>query len=115
MKGIFKNINPNINIITDSTPAIDWLKQNHFKTRPKFIGLRPEKLKEEIQDRSINIFKIKGENNIADPLTKETTWGNFFRLINVLKNDVKLGMCFLWLNKESSMALSKIGFTHESL
>ena len=89
IKGIFKNSNPRINIITDSKPAIDWLKQDYFKTRTKFIGLRLEKLKEEINEKSINIFKIKGEHNLADPLTKETTWINFSNLIDILKNNIK--------------------------
>ncbi|KAK5961505.1 uncharacterized protein PWA37_001366 [Arxiozyma heterogenica] len=86
IKGIFKNTNPSINTITDFKPAVDWLKQDYFKTPTKFIGIKSEKLEDEIQDKSIIIFKRKGGNSLANPLIKETMWANFSELINILKN-----------------------------
>lgn len=39
IKEIFKYVNPHINIITNSNPAVNLLKQEDFKSRPKAIGL----------------------------------------------------------------------------
>lgn len=85
INGIFKNTNLSINTITDFKPAVDWLRQDYFKTQTKFIGIRLEK---EIQDKSIITFKRKGGNGLADPLIKETMWVNFSELINILKNQI---------------------------
>lgn len=75
-------------LITDSKPAIDWLKQDYLKPRTKFIGIRLERIKERCLDKDITIKKIKGQSNIADPLTKSVTEKQFRVLQQVLENEI---------------------------
>ena len=78
----------NITLITDSKPALDWLKQDYFKARTKFLGLRIERLKERIKDKDVKLRKINGKENPADPLTKSTSVKDFKKLKMVLQHEL---------------------------
>lgn len=80
--------NVKIDIITDSKPALDWLKQEYVKARTKFLGLRIERLKERIKDKQLNVRKIKGPDNVADPLTKPTSITSFSVLAKILQHEI---------------------------
>ena len=77
-----------INLITDSKPALDWLKQDYFKARTKFLGLRIERLKERLNDKQLIVRKIKGLDNTADPLTKPVAKKDFEKLVQVLQHQL---------------------------
>ncbi|KAK5961308.1 uncharacterized protein PWA37_001160 [Arxiozyma heterogenica] len=82
----FKNIR--ICVITDSKPALDWLKQDYFKARTKFLGLRIERLKERILDSDLSLRKISGKENPADPLTKSTTNKDINKLRMIVQHEL---------------------------
>lgn len=80
--------NIEINLITDSKPALDWLKQDYFKARTKFLGLRVERVKERLNDKLLTIRKIKGIENVADPLTKPVTTEEFNKLQEIIQHEI---------------------------
>lgn len=82
----FKKIR--ICVITDSKLALDWLKQDYFKARTKFLGLRVERLKERILDSDLSLRKISGKENPADPLTKFTTDKDINKLRMILQYEL---------------------------
>ncbi|CCK73020.1 Ty1/Copia family ribonuclease HI KNAG_0M01670 [Huiozyma naganishii CBS 8797] len=50
LEKICPNKKRKITLITDSAPALGWLKQDYYKPHTKFIGLRVERLKERVDD-----------------------------------------------------------------
>lgn len=75
-----------LRVVTDSKPALDWLSQEYFKARTKFLGLRIERLKERIKDEQCKILKIKGEDNPADALTKPLPRNKFLKLVDIMQH-----------------------------
>ena len=64
------------------------------------LGLRIERLKERIKDKDVNLRKINGKENPADPLTKSTSVKDFNKLKLVLQHELtpkeSLPITVLW-------------------
>ena len=78
-----------IKLITDSKPGIQFLRKD-FKTkrRDKFLDIYDAHLKERIKNGKVQIFKIDGEQNIADVLTKTVTKTSTDRLNQLIENRI---------------------------
>ena len=83
-------------LVSDSQPAIDWLTQEYVKPRTKFLGLILDRIKERINEKDLKIFKIEGEHNPADPLTKPVYKTKVNELKLIMKDALKM-TDIIWL------------------
>lgn len=61
-----------------------------MKETTKFLGLRLQRLKEQLLKCTVNIIEISGTKNRADQLTKPVTKVRFYELQELLQGKKKL-------------------------
>lgn len=89
-----------LSVVTDCQPAIDWIKNPYVKDRKKSITLQLVRLKDEIDKNNIDVYKIRGENNVADEHTKIVTAKKFQNLIQILNGKLTPETLLPYMEKE---------------
>ena len=70
---------------TDSKPVIDWMKQHYWKGE-RFLGIRLEHIKQQLQQKALDLRKIKGTENPANILTKPVPYSEFKLLLSIMQS-----------------------------